>query len=293
MQTPRRPFPAIPAVPGRAARTVAAGALAAAMAAGTAGCAAPALDARVAADETPSACETAYGRAASLTETSVSASPVFQRYLSAREARNAWSTVATACGERFDEGVVRAAQAGARAAALAGSVGLAPGTAAGPGAPATVDFDDVVELALPDDAVERLALAEDRAGFATEVLAARQAPGATLAISDNHKAMAERLVSLAPAGGDPRRKVYETEELVAHPDRIEDPATGFDAPTTAVVEMDCARAWLDATRDAGGTSPATLGVLADAATARLWRALTLGYPAADWALFDATGDGTQ
>lgn len=257
--------------------------------AGLAGCGAPALpalDARVSDAETPSPCETAYDTAASRTGTMHADLPLLQRIAASRSADAAWHAVTAACSERAEEGTVRAAQTGNEAATLASRAHAAAQS------PATVDFADVVRLSLPDAAVEQLALAEDRAGFALQVLAARGVQGATLAISDNHRTVAERLLSLTGSQEDPRHKVYATDLLLAHPNTVVDPATGLAAPTVAVVEMDCARAWLEALRNADGVTDATLRVVTQAATARLWRAFALGYPAADWALFttDAAAD---
>ena len=72
-------------------------------------------------------------------------------------------------------------------------------------------------------------MAEDRAGFAIEVLAARgQTAGATLALSDMHKTAGQQLVALANGNfddsgaqssssgqSDPRPKVYAIDQLLA------------------------------------------------------------------------------
>ena len=158
-----------------------------------------------------------------------------------------------------------------------------------------------------------MSLAEDRAGFDIEVLAARKVDGATLAMSDNHKTAAQRLFTISGTDTDPRQKVYTVDRLVAHPDTIDDPATGITANTVSVIEMNCAREYLDAIADmdttssdaddtdtaadtdgtdntstasAARASEKTLRFLSQTVTARAWRAFTLGYPATDAALFN-------
>ncbi|MDN6234125.1 MAG: hypothetical protein L0J14_03275, partial [Bifidobacterium crudilactis] len=92
-----------------------------------------------------------------------------------------------------------------------------------------------------------IALAEDRAGFGIEVLAARSgASSDSLRLSDNHKALAQSLVSLHPETSDPREKVYAVQQLLAHPATITDSVTGLSTTTSGQIEMDTARAIVEA-----------------------------------------------
>ncbi|KFI97067.1 hypothetical protein [Bifidobacterium stellenboschense] len=297
-------------------------AAACALVAPLAGCAAPHLESRNADASKLGTCESAYLAAQTGTPAlsdGYAAMPTMMRYLVTRAAGEAWITVASACTSRFAEGAMRSAQVSYAAETLGAALGVASPT------PPTVDYGDVVRLDAGADALSAMSLAEDRAGFALEVLAARGVGNATLAASDNHKTAAQRLFSLSGASKDPRQKVYAVDQLIAHPDTIEDAAApGVTAPTVAVIEMDCARAYLDAMRgddgaagdsgasgsgttsgtDAGssttsaGSSEAsdssdaaaspsrkTLDWLARMAAARAWRAMELGYPSADSALF--------
>ncbi|KAA8816245.1 hypothetical protein EMB92_04785 [Bifidobacterium callitrichos] len=283
----------------RHARAWTAAAVSLAMIASLSGCASglPHLQAQVDDATTLSACESAYLAATSGKE-EADARPVMMRYLAARTAADAWTDVAVNCTGRFAEGTLHAAQASYTAQQLASRLGLPELS------PATVDYGDVVKLDIADKALDAIALAEDRAGFSIEVLAARKVNGATLAMSDNHKTAAQHLFSLSGTDKDPRRKVYTVNDLISHPDSISDPATGITANTVSVVEMNCAREYLDAISGAIGESTSsgesTTGNESDAAirasaktlkwlsrvtTARAWRAFDLGYPTFDAALF--------
>lgn len=206
------------------------------------------------------------------------------RYIAADAARSDWLDVAANCSARFAEGVLRSAQASARLSELASRMQLDAADAG-----ALTRLDGVEDSSVPPESLRTVALAEDRAGFALEVLAARGAAGATLQASDRHKTTAQQLVSLA-GGDDPRAKVYEISELLAHPDVIEDPATGLAAPTAAIVELDCARQSLAPFAAPGGADGTTEDLRAIAALIanRAAAALALGYPSHDAALFTAS-----
>ncbi|PAU70111.1 hypothetical protein B1400_0082, partial [Bifidobacterium italicum] len=202
-------------------------------------------------------------------------------------------------------GTLRSAQAQAAAHALAGALGDSY-------EPLTVErLDDVDALDIGGDALAKLALAEDRAGFATEVLAGRFADGAAedeatarlvkdgdlLAMSDNHKETASRLMHLSDGARDLRRKVYATQELTAHSAQAVDPATGLRANTVAILEIDCARDELTAFDSSAHVDYATMSsprrTQMRAALAQLsmliathaYTAFTLGYPRTDDVLF--------
>ena len=149
--------------------------------------------------------------------------------------------------------------------------------------------------------VYAMAVAEDRAGFAIEVLAARgQTAGATLALSDMHKTAGQQLVALANGNfddsgaqssssgqNDPRQKVYAIDQLLANPTAIADKASGQTVPTAAAIEMDCARAQIKAvTESKSSTESDTLLILAALAAKHAYTAFQLGYPATDAALFE-------
>ena len=279
MKTVRRPV-------ARAAGTAAArvAVLATTVALALSGCSAPSLDARVAELSRPDGCERALARASRLTSSSTGPGTLAMRYLAADGARSAWLDVAAACPARVDQASLRSAQAGWTAAGLADAVAMPTPS------PDAVDFDPVGRLALPADAVASMAVAEDRAGFAVEVLAARGVPDATLAMSDDHKAAGQRLLSLSGESHDPRRKVYSVDALLGD-GTVRDGATGLSVPVVAAVEMDCARGYLDALRggaDDGGaveSSPRTLRLVAGTVASRAWRAFRLGYPDTDAVLF--------
>jgi hypothetical protein len=120
----------------------------------------------------------------------------------------------------------------------------------------TSPFSDAI-AAVPSDAIagshlssseaSAIALAEDRAGFGIEVLAARSgASRDSLRLSDNHKALAQSLVSLHHETSDPREKVYAVQQLLAHPTTITDSVTGLSITTSGQIEMDTARAIVEA-----------------------------------------------
>ena len=113
-------------------------------------------------------------------------------------------------------------------------------------APITLSrFDDVESLDVDSKSLATAAQAEDRAGFAMEVLAARNSGHATLDISDRHKTTSQRFASFSGTIDD-RRKTYEATALLAHPDTMLDSATGLTAPTDATIEMNCARSEITA-----------------------------------------------
>ena len=243
------------------------------------GCATPMLESRVDATAEQSPCESAYIAATAASRAMNDAPHAIERYLSAREAASGWKDVALDCPQRIDEGVLRSAQAAYRSMWLARRAGAASPS------PIDVDYGEVVKLTASSDALDDMALAEDRAGFAVGVLAARDADGATLGMADNHKTVAQRLVTLSGSDQDPRRKVYAVDALIGDAHRASDPATGLSVPTLAVVEMDCAREELAAIRDEGDITPRSLDVIVQNIVSRFWRAFDLGYPATDANLF--------
>ena len=221
---------------------------------------------------------------------------IIRRYFSAQQAVSAWTNTAAQCPARFAEGTLRSAQARHMARALGDQLSVAV-------APITLSrFDDVESLDVDSKSLATAAQDEDRAGFAMEVLAARNSGHATLDISDRHKTTSQRFASFSGAIDD-RRKTYEATALLAHPDTMLDSATGLTAPTDATIEMNCARSEITAiagssnaandhsqsrvtnakqSTDSRAQSP---GVLAGLIADRVELALDWGYPSFDEALF--------
>ncbi|WP_163227173.1 hypothetical protein [Bifidobacterium choloepi] len=216
-------------------------------------------------EQSSSPCELAYYAATDHTATmdgTDGTTILSMRYLAALQAQHDWLDVAIQCSQRFTEGTLRSAQAQYSARSMAAQLGQSY-------QPLTVNsLDDIDSMAITADALSSMALAEDRAGFETEVLGgiyASKAPTSgnaavkalaantatkLVAISDNHKECASQMMMIAGSGAtDLRRKVYATGDLTASPYLIADPATGIDANTVAVAEINAARAELEAMSD--------------------------------------------
>lgn len=220
------------------------------------GCSVPRYVGRAESEQTMSACERSYVAASSSYDVVTEAGkPLLLRWLLASRAQSQWINVAADCADRFAEGVIRAAQASLFASRLAVRLGI---TVNSGNEHTAVSLDNVTSLDVSESTLTGMALAEDRAGFSVEVLAARGSSDATLAIADEHKATGERLISLADAHNrststssdstgtssainDPRQKVYDVSSLLTNASDIVDPATGLRASTYAVVEINCAR----------------------------------------------------
>lgn len=264
-------------------------------------CTMPRIQGRAESEYEPSTCEHALYTAMDADETVKSPLPLPMRYDAARTARDSWLDVAVSCPARFGEGVMRAARSAARADAMAAYVGFDQDDAGWDEAGITSLDIDSHRSAL-DDLVDTAAAAdaEDRAGFAFEVLAARQVAGATLQQGDRCKAAAQMLASLGQ--DDARQGVYDSALLLDHHDRMTDAATGLNAPTTAVVLMDCARSLVAAAHDTRTdqnsqteptpTDEAWRAYAVQAANHAL-QAFRLGYPMIDEALFDAKATTTH
>lgn len=275
-----------------------AGALVGCLLLSSAGCAAPQLTARVEESRAANPCVRAYRSASSAQAMMAGHNPRLLRFLASVASGSQWTEVAAACPQRFAEGTIRAAQTQHLAHVLAPFVGGSyadPAATAHRGGP-----DDIARLQASADALLAAVLAEDRAGFAVEVLAARGVSNATLMLSDDHKATASRLFSLASAVSeaspdadgatrikDPRQKVYSVKQLLANHNTIIDQSTGLRVPTLAAVEIDCAREEIAGA--SGQSSDAThvdgLRTLSRLASSRVEQALNYGYPSFDDALF--------
>ncbi|WP_152571188.1 hypothetical protein [Bifidobacterium tsurumiense] len=216
-----------------------------------AACSMPRLAGRAESERTMSTCEASYA-VAHANSTYIDTLPFDQlRLLSAQRAQNAWLQVAAVCSQRFSQGTVRAAQAMYRQYILSKRLGIANSVGT------SSRLDGVTALAISDSAISSMALAEDRAGFIVEVLAARSVSNASLTISDNHKAAASQFLALSGTAKDNRQKVYAVDQIFAHPDTITDSSSGLTVPTIAATEMDCAREELAALTDMTQSSQAS------------------------------------
>lgn len=268
-----------------------------------------------------SPCESAYSTATEAMSTlrADGWQPLGARYAAALTAQDQWIDVAAECADRFDEGTIRAAQSRYLFRSVAGRLGIETGGNTTLSDVSALSGTDVLDIA--GTVLDGMALAEDRAGFSVEILTARGASGASLALSNGHKTTGERLISLAGTKptDDPRQKVYEVGTLLANPVTATDPANGLRASTLAVVEANCAREELAAvsgetgqtgTDEASGASSDSgtgsgdsessessassdtatradaLRALARLIGSRLDLAFETGYPATDHALFD-------
>jgi hypothetical protein len=253
----------------------------------------PRLSGRAEAEQQLSPCEKALTLAHSTTYPD-SGTPMMQQYATGLAAPLAWIDVAGYCSGRFAEGALRNAQTKQRLGLWASRLGQeAPSVT-----PARLD--GITSATIDTSVLDAMAVAEDRAGFALEVLAARgQTDGASLTLSDTHKTAGQQLVSLADsqvtgsddsddstAHTDPRQKAYAIDQLLANPTTIADKASRRNVPTAAAIEMDCARAEITAIANSDSPSDSdTLLVLAALAAKHAYSAFQLGYPATDAALF--------
>lgn len=264
-----------------------------------ASCASPRIEGKAESQQTISDCERFYTLATDTTRTMNTAPFGFQRYLAAQTVAHSWQLTAAYCANRFEEGSLKSAQAQAKASALGAQFNLPSGIQA------NRVFDQSVSSTMNATSLRAIALAEDRAGFIVEVLAARGVPNATLALSDTHKATASELITLAGNKGnkeDPREKVYDITQILAHPNIIVDQATGLSAPTIAVAQIDCAREELEAMRksssDTGNNSDTgaitktnqqqhvdDLFIMAQLISHNAALSFSFGYPSDDGALF--------
>lgn len=231
-----------------------------------------------------SACESAYVNAqshASMVDGD-GGEPLLARYIASLSLPSDWLDVAAQCSERFGEGAVFSARAELSQASLAAKLGQDDSQQAQP-----ARLDGVESLDVDSQTLLAMAQAEDRAGFAMEVLAARGVSNADLTTSDNHKTTAQQLVSLAGvmpgSDDDPRQKVYAVDTLIGDSGTVTDAVTGLKVPMVAAVEMDCARAEVTAW---SGTDAESAAILAYLVAQHAYQAFQLGYPTSDFALFE-------
>ena len=132
-------------------------------------CSMPRIAGRAEAEQRQSPCEKAYFDATADNKIAHDQHQhIIRRYFSAQQAVSAWTNTAAQCPARFTEGTLRSAQARHMARALGDQLSVAV-------APITLSrFDDVESLDVDSKSLATAAQAEDRAGFAMEVLAARK-----------------------------------------------------------------------------------------------------------------------
>lgn len=210
---------------------------------------------------------------------------VLHRIRAATDTVSSWITVATTCPQRFSEGVIRAAAAQVTADDLAHRAGLPL---------ADREQSQNSGITGPKDSAEALTmagltLAQDRAGFAFEVLAARgenlrdRDEETSLRHRQNAAALLESLRTCSTtatdtcATDDPREKIYSIANLKNPGASILDPASGLTVPIGAAVEMDAVLEQLEAVKSSGldTTGKAALArfIAYDAASA-----FAMGYP---------------
>ncbi|KAB7790846.1 hypothetical protein [Bifidobacterium leontopitheci] len=211
------------------------------------GCTAPRIDGRAESEQHPSACESAYfaGEAHSRTMRR-SDRHIIVRYLAAKAAQDDWTQVAAACQKRFAQGTIRAAQAEHTAVTLGALLGRGDGYRS----VSSSELRGADGSELGGGVLGALSVAEDRAGFVMEILAAQNARGASLHASDDHKTAGQLLFTLSGLENDPRRKVYDITGFIGHTASMTDSQTGLSVPTIALTEIDCAREQLKAIDDA-------------------------------------------
>lgn len=227
-------------------------------------------------------CEAAYQGAQLDDATLRTAISSAQRAMSNRSARQHWLDVAANCTGRFAEGSMNSALASFRLSQIESSSAFQVSLAALPS-------DAIASSGFTESKAAAIALSEDRTAFGMEVLAARNGGSANLlALSDNHKSLAQSLVALHPKASDPRERVYSVQNLLSHPQTITDPSTGLEMTSSAQLEMDNARAIIEAvsstqqvtdnTRSAAQQRQA-LQIASQLAASRAFTAFALGYPA--------------
>ncbi|PJM73457.1 hypothetical protein CS006_05330 [Bifidobacterium primatium] len=196
-------------------------------------------------DSELSPCEQALTLATRHTRQYQEGMPSSIRLLSAAAAQHDWRNVAADCPQRFAEGTVRSAMATHAATTLASQLHIKDVSKVMDSPAAQVASGTT--LSIDTDAAATLSLAEDRAGFGYEILAARNNADATLyQLSNQRKTNAQILATAVKHEKDPRQKIYSIKSVVNNPATSTDPDTGLTAATSAVIEMNCAVEQLNA-----------------------------------------------
>lgn len=196
--------------------------------------------------------------------------------------RDAWIAVGAQCPDRFGEAVMRAALADHAVGVEASMGGLrALGTSLSDDGPLSSSADRSPVASASAASADVIALAEDRAGFGYEVIAARNGrePDDVLA-SESHR----RVASLwtARANGDPRLKVYQTTGLSDGSGMAK--VNGTVVPERAAIAMDAALEEINGLADAGlsADDAAARERLAVVVAANAAEAFAAGFPAQEW-----------
>lgn len=238
------------------AKVTAAVVCAAAIAVTAAGCARVGVDGAAASSATidTSSCTASLRSLGRVISGEDASNPPFARFLSYQAATGIWQKVAMQCPARYSQGIIQSAYAAVNAQRIASdndiavsaiSTAVATDTANPVPASEGAAYSGVVAAdpqsiptTLGDSAQAALSLAQDKAAFSYEVLAAR---------SSGQTSLDERTMSLQARDAsaklaenlsqDPRLKVYSVGNLLDHPQNITDPSTGLAAPTTASIEM--------------------------------------------------------
>lgn len=281
-------------------------------------CSMPRIAGKTESEQQLSACESLIQEAQTQTSASANTNTLLaQRSLAAQKASDEWLQVAVQCPSRFSEAVLRSAQAQYQVTQLADHIGSVNDYTP------TLRLDDAQALPVGTEALTRMALAEDRVGFALEVLAGRFMSGdahndnteALLGanglydLSCDHKENASRMMHFATDGTDLRRKIYAVQDLIQHPGDAIDPQLGIQENTVAILEMTCAREELYAMEQYGAATTTTpthssddatntvaaedistqqrngLKILAQLIASHAYTAFQLGYPHSDDVLF--------
>ena len=199
---------------------------------------------------TSSACESAYWAADASTATMNGRHHIIMRYLAAKQAVGQWSEVAATCTQRFAQGTIRSAQAEHVAVTLGTRLG-------GNDTYRTVSDDSlrqVLGIDLDGATLGAMSLAEDRAGFVMEVLAARgyaRRHPEPVRPAQDRGAIALHRVRLEPRPTRKGLRHPEDPRLADLDDRFHDRP---ERATTALTEIDCAREQLAAMADDGASA---------------------------------------
>ncbi|MDN6719053.1 MAG: hypothetical protein L0L38_00115 [Bifidobacterium mongoliense] len=272
-------------------------------------CSAPRLAGRAESERLASSpCEQAYDQASDDEGRAGAHHPSIMRYLSAADARRQWLLVAANCPGRFAEGALRSARSAVAQHDLAVTLRIDASSSDDDGYGRPLAGRNAAIRGVGGGVLATMAAAEDRAGFALQVLASRSDGRESIAVGDGYRANASRLMSMAIGGADQRRKVYDVGALTTTHQIGIDATTRLAAPVPALVEIDCARdemaavmgtdghersllaplAVPDPSSGAGsdaGTRERSLLVLAGLTAGHALKAFDLGFPATDPAIF--------
>jgi hypothetical protein len=180
-------------------------------------------------------------------------------------ASSAWLKVSTACSTRFSEGIIRAAAAHSIAVSSANRahVGSAFTSAMSHASLGSASLSGPEVSSIDKTVVRTMAVSQDKAAYALEILAARIRPtdadDETLSLA--HRARAASLAELAMTCSsadnkndsctttDPRKKMYSVETLLKDTGTVTDRSSGLTMTTRASLEMTCALEEIEAAAD--------------------------------------------